>query len=109
MTALLPRVLLDPVDGAPAAVESRRWFWPLFALAVAVSLSGAATAVRWDATPQVVRELTDEGELAKSSEREIREKVQTAERIRLVAGVAKGVFLMPLAVLALAVALKIAG
>src|SRR5438270_8255290 len=103
------RALADPIDGAPAAVESRRWFWAVAALALAVSASGAATALRWDATPQVVADLTESGDLAKSSEREIGEKVQTAERVRLVVGVAKGVFAMPLLVLAIAIALKISG
>jgi hypothetical protein len=110
ISALKPaKALFDPVDGVGALVEGRKWVWPLLFLVVAVSLSGAAFAKRWDATPQVTSELEADGELAKSSEREVADKVQTAERVKLVGGVAKGVFLMPLLVLALAVLLKIAG
>jgi hypothetical protein len=110
MTSFAPaRALFDPVEGAPAAVENRRWFWPVLALALACALSGAATAARYDASTKVVAELTEAGELTRTTETQIAEKVQTAERVKLVAGVAKGVFLMPLFVLAIAVALKLAG
>src|SRR5438094_7800758 len=110
MISLAPaRALFDPVDGAPAVVAARRWFWPLAALCIAVAASGAMSALRYDPTPKVVAELTQEGELTHTSEREISEKAQTQVRIRLVAGVAKGVFLMPLFVLAIAIALKFSG
>src|SRR5262249_42793667 len=39
------RVILDPLDGLSAAVEARRWVWPLLFLAGAVSFSGAAFAL----------------------------------------------------------------
>jgi hypothetical protein len=101
-------VLLNPVDGVGAAVEGRRWALPLVLLASSVSLSGAAFALRWDGTSTVLREMASAGELARASEREIAEAIQVKERIRLVAGVARGIFLMPLAVLAAAAALKLA-
>ncbi len=101
------KALFDPAEGVSTLVDQRRWGWPLMLLVVAVSLSGAAVAVRWDATSKVTAELEAKGELARSSEREVLEQVQTSERIALVGGVAKGLFVMPLLVLALGVVLKL--
>ncbi len=101
--------LVDPVDGVSRAVEGQRWVLPLVFLSLSTSLSGAAFALRWDGSPAVVRELASTGELGRISERELAEKVQVKERVRLVTGVAKGVFLMPLGVLLVAVVLKFCG
>ncbi|MFZ5469983.1 MAG: YIP1 family protein [Myxococcota bacterium] len=101
------KALIDPLGGVTAAVQARRWFLPLVALAMATSLSGAAFALRWDPGPGVLRELGPEA--SRTSEREIAEKIEQAGRVRLVAGVAKGVFVMPLSVLLVAVALKLCG
>jgi hypothetical protein len=91
----------------PLAVERRRWFIPLLALCVLTAASGAAIALRLDAARVVIPKLQMTGELLKISEREISEQIEQAQRIALVGGIAKGVFLMPLIVLLLAVALKL--
>lgn len=103
------RVLVDPVGGVERAVESRRWVFGVVAVSVLSAASGAALALKLDASQAVVTKLALAGELAKASEREIADAIQQAERVALVAGVAKGLFLAPLTVLALAVALKLAG
>ena len=103
------RALLDPVGAIPPAVESRRWFGPLLLLALLTAGAGAAIALRLDASRTVIPQMAMAGDLAKASEREIGEAVQQAERVALVAGIAKGLLLMPLLVLFLAVALKISG
>ncbi len=102
------KALIDPVGGVPAAVEGRRWALPLAVLALCVSLSGAAGAVRWDPTSKVVSELTEAGDLARSSENDIQDKIRQAGRVRLVGGVAAGV-VRPLSVLFAALALLVAG
>lgn len=99
--------LLDPVSGVPRAVEARRWVLPMLALCAAVTFSGVAFAVRLDASAGVLQKMEESGDLAKSSERELREEVEQAQRVALVAGAAKGVFVMPFALLLVAVALKI--
>lgn len=102
------QTLIDPVAGVPKAVEGRRWVLPLIVLCAAVSFSGVAFASRLDASPSVIAKMEQSGELAKSSERELNEEIEQAQRIALVGGVAKGVFLMPLCLLLVAVALKLA-
>ncbi|PTL85313.1 YIP1 family protein [Vitiosangium sp. GDMCC 1.1324] len=99
------RVLLDPLDATGAAIEARRWFWPLLILALCVSASGTAFSLRWDAGPAVVQELQMTGKLDRMTESEISEEIQTASRKALVAGIAKGVFVMPMMTLVLAAAL----
>lgn len=106
--ALPFRVLLDPVGSIPAAVSARRWVLPLLLLALAVAASGAAIALRLDASRVVIPKMAMTGELMKASEREIAEAVDQAQRVALVAGIAKGVFVMPIVVLLIAVALKLA-
>ncbi|MBI3184882.1 MAG: YIP1 family protein [Myxococcales bacterium] len=101
--------LWDPWDGVSRAVERRRWVLPLLLVSGSVSLSGAAVSLRWDAAPAVARELSGTEEIKQLSEREFAEKVQLRERVRLVAGVAAGVFAMPLGVLGIALALKLSG
>ncbi len=99
------RVLVDPLDGMQAAIEARRWVWPLLFLCLSVSLSGTVFALRWDAAPATLQEMQMTGELSRNTESEIAEKIQTASRKALVGGIAKGVFVMPLTVLALAAVL----
>ncbi|MBL8952808.1 MAG: YIP1 family protein [Myxococcaceae bacterium] len=102
------KTLLDPVSSVPRAVEGRRWGLPMLALCAAVTFSGVAFAYRLDPTAAVIRKLEMTGELAKSSERELGEEVQQAHRIALVGGAAKGIFVMPLVLLLVSVALKVA-
>jgi hypothetical protein len=99
------RVLLDPFDATSPIIEARRWFWPLLLLAVCVSASGTAFSLRWDAGPAVLTQLQTTGKLERMTESEISEEIQTATRKALVAGIAKGVFVMPLLTLVLAAAL----
>jgi Yip1 domain len=99
------RVLLDPLDATGAAIEARRWVWPLLLLVLSVSASGTAFSLRWDAGPSVVQKLQMSGQLERMTESEIAEEIQTASRKALVGGIAKGVFVMPLLALVLAAAL----
>jgi len=103
------RAIVDPVDGISASVDSGSWFLPLLFLVIAVSFSGAAFALRWNATPMVTQQLQMTGELQNTTEQDLMQQVVTAQRIRLVTGVAQGVFAMPLLVLAVAAVLKFAG
>jgi|SRR6516165_1397310 hypothetical protein len=99
--------LIDPFDGIRPAVEARRWVLPALALAFSVSFSGASFASRWDAAPVVMQQLEKAGELQKVTEQELFDKIQTTRRLRLVAGVAKGVFLAPVALLLIALVLQL--
>ncbi|MBN1204481.1 MAG: YIP1 family protein [Myxococcaceae bacterium] len=99
------QVLVDPLEGMQAAIEARRWVWPLLFLCLSVSLSGTVFALRWDVAPATIQQLQMAGELGRLSESEIADKIQTASRKALVGGIAKGVFVMPLQVLMLAAAL----
>ncbi|HEX8700614.1 MAG TPA: YIP1 family protein [Myxococcaceae bacterium] len=103
------RVLVDPIDGMGAAIEARRWVWPLLLLCLCVSLSGSAFALRWKAAPAVVQKLQESGELSRYSESELADEIQTASRKALVGGLARGVFVMPLTVLLLAAVLWFTG
>ncbi len=105
--ALSARTYVDPVTSVPKAVSERRWVVPLLWLMITGAAGGAAVAQRLDAAREVIPAMAEKGDLAKASEREVAEEVEQAERIALVAGVAKAVFGMPLAVLMMAVALKI--
>lgn len=106
---ILPlRALLDPVGAIPRAVASRRWVVALMLACLTSAASGAVIALKLDAARVVLPKLEAAGELMKASEREISEAIEQAQRIALVAGVAKGLLLTPLLVLALAVVLKIA-
>ena len=103
------RALVDPVDAVPEAVGAGRWLWPLLLVALAVSFSGAAFALRWNAEAAVVRELSMSGELARLTEQELSDKIVMQSRLALVSGIAKGVFLMPLAALLFALGVKFCG
>ncbi|MGV3622540.1 MAG: YIP1 family protein [Archangium sp.] len=102
------RALIDPVGAIPKAVAQRRWFIPLLLLALLTALAGGLIASRIDASRVVIPKMQMTGELMKASEREVSEAIQQAERVALVAGIAKGLLLMPFLVLVLAVVLKIA-
>jgi hypothetical protein len=99
------RALLDPFDALGAAVEARRWVVPLLLLVLSVCASGTAFALRWNASSAVVQGLQMRGELGRMSESEIADEIQTSTRKALVGGIAKGVFVMPLLAVLLAVAL----
>lgn len=107
-TVLVPlRALIDPVGAVPLAVSGRRWLVALLLLSVLTAASGALVALRLDTSRLVLPKLEASGELMKASEREVSEKIDEAQRVALVAGVAKGVLVMPLVVLLLAVGLKL--
>ncbi len=110
MTSLVQpaRVFIDPLDGTRAAVEARRWVWPLLILALCVSASGTLFSLRWDASPDVIRQLQSSGQLTGLSEADLLDKIQTESRKALVGGVAKGVLVMPLMALLLACILWVA-
>lgn len=96
---------MDPLDGMGAAIEARRWGWPLLWLCLSVALSGTAFALRWEAAPATIQRLQMTGELGRYSESELADEIQTSARKKLVGGIAKGLFVMPLLVLALAAVL----
>ncbi len=102
------RALLDPVGAIPKAVETRRWLVPLLLVAVLTAAAGAVIALRLDASRLVIPKMAMSGELMKASEREVNEAIEQAQRVALVGGIAKGLLLMPMLVLLLSVALKIA-
>jgi hypothetical protein len=102
------RTVLDPVGAVPRAVEARRWLTAVVLVSVLTALSGVAVGLRLDTSRSVLAGMATSGELAKASEREISESVEQSQRVALVVGVAKGLLLMPLIVLALGVVLKVA-
>ena len=107
-SVLLPvRVVLDPLGAVPAAVRQRKWLIPLLFLVIATSSAGAMVASKLDVARVVVPALTKSGELKNASEREIEDQIEQAKRVALVGAVARGLFLMPLLALGLAVALKL--
>jgi hypothetical protein len=101
------RALLDPIDGLSAAIDARRWFWPILFLVAGASFAGAAAALRWDAGPVVTQQLQMSGELQNTTEQDLSQQIVTAQRVRLVTGVAQGVFVVPAMVLAFAGVLKL--
>ena len=108
MTALtLPRTLTDPGDGVAAAVQGRRILWPLLALMLATAFAGAAFALRWDPAPGILQKLDMAGQLKGMPEAELTEQITTAGRLKLVTGIASGIFLTPLVVLGIAVVLAL--
>jgi hypothetical protein len=110
MTALtLPRSLTDPLEGVPAAVQTRRFLWPLLLLMAASAFAGAAFALRWDPTPSILRQLEGAGQLKGMPEAELTEQITTAGRLKLLTGIAGGVFGSPLVVLGIAVVLALVG
>lgn len=109
VTLLQPaQALFDPAGAIPSAITARRWVLPLLAVVFATCFAGAAFAVRYDPAPSVVRRLTESNELKNTTEKELSDSIRTAGRIKLVSGVAKGLFAVPLFVLLFAVAVKVA-
>lgn len=102
------RALFDPLAGVPSSVEGRRWLAPLLLVALAVTFSQVSYALQLDTARTVIPQLARKGDLQKVSEREISDQVQQAQRVSLVLGVGKGVAAVPLAILFLALALKLA-
>jgi len=108
MTALThPRTLTDPLPGVTAAVQGRRFLWPLLALMVASAFAGAAYGLRWDPAPSILAKLDASGQLKGMPEAELTEQIVTAGRLRLVTGIAGGLFGTPFVVLGIAVALAV--
>jgi hypothetical protein len=101
------RVLADPVDGVALAVENTRFGLPMVVAVVTGCLASLAHYLRFDSAGQVIGELTASGQLARSTESEISEAIVTAERVSLISGLGKAIFVTPLLMLALAVALKL--
>jgi Yip1 domain len=108
MTALTtPRTLTDPLEGVTAAVQGRRFLWPLLALMLASAFAGAAFGLRWDPAPSILGKLEASGQLKGMPEAELTEQIVTAGRLRLVTGIAGGLFGTPFVVLGIAVALAV--
>jgi len=101
------RALFLPADGVPKAVSERRWVLPLLLACALSAAAGVSVGSRLDTSRTVVPMMAMTGELQKASEREISDKVEQASRVAIVAGAAKGIFLVPLETLLLAVALKL--
>lgn len=101
------KAVVDPVGTIPRAIDQRRWLAPMLILALFTALSGVAVAMKVDASRLVLPKMEMTGELAKATEREVEEEIQQAQRVAIVSSVAKGVFVTPLWVLLLAVALKV--
>jgi hypothetical protein len=108
MTALtFSRSLTDPGPGVATAVQERRILWPLLALMAATSFAGAAFALRWDPAPGILQKLEMSGQLKGMPEAELVEQITTAGRLKLVTGIASGVFVTPLVVLGIAIGLAL--
>ena len=101
------QVLVDPVTAVPRAVTERRWLIPLLALIATVIFANVSLAIRYDASGPVLAEMQASGKAQSVSEADLTEKVQTAERIKLISGVAVGLFGVPLMTLLLATLVKL--
>jgi hypothetical protein len=107
MALLLTKVLTNPAEGIPVAIEGRRALWPVVLLTLATAFSGAAFAVRWNAAPSIIKELEMSGQLKGMPEADLADKIQQAERLKLVTGIAGGVVMPALTVLGIAVVLAL--
>lgn len=103
------QAMVDPLDGVALAVENRRFGWPMGAVMFAGCMAALAYFARWDSAASVIGELTMSGELGRATEAEIAEKILTASRVALIAGMAKSIFVTPLLMLVVAVVLKFTG
>jgi len=103
------KVLADPVDGMALAVENARFGLPMVAAVVTSSLAAVASYFRFDSAGQVIGDLAASGQLTHSTESEINEAILTAERVFLIGGLGKAIFVTPFLMLALAVVLKLTG
>jgi Yip1 domain len=107
MALLLTKVLTNPAEGVPAAIEARRALWPVVFLCLATAFAGAAFAVRWDAAPSIIRGLETSGQLKGMPEQDLADQIQQAQRLKLVTSIAGGLVLPVLMVLGIAVALSL--
>ncbi len=88
--------LWNPVEAVPRAVEATRWVLPLLLTMILTALGSAAVGTRLDTARVVLPKLAESGELAKATEREVSEQIEQAQRVAIVAGVAKGIVVVPL-------------
>ncbi len=107
MALLLTKVLTNPAEGVPAAIEARRALWPVVFLSLATAFAGAAFAVRWNAAPSIIRGLEMSGQLKGMPEQDLSDQIQQAERLKLVTSIAGGLVLPVLMVLGIAVVLSL--
>jgi hypothetical protein len=107
MALLLTKVLTNPAEGVPAAIEARRALWPVVLLTLATIFAGAAFAVRLNAAPQIIGELEMSGQLKGMPEADLIDKIQQAERLKLVTSIAGGLVTPVLMVLGIAVVLSL--
>ena len=105
MAFLLTKVLTDPANAVPAAIQGRRALWPVLLLSVATAFSGACFALRWNAAPTIVQGLEASGQLKGMPEADIADQIQQAERLKLVTSIAGGLVLPSLMVLGIALVL----
>lgn len=104
--SLTTLLILHPRRGVTQAVVSGKWKIPLVFLILAVTFSGAAFAWKWNAEPSVLRMMSATGALTKSSEREVFDRIQTAERSRRVSELLHGLVGVPTKLLLGALALS---
>jgi hypothetical protein len=107
MALLLTKVLTNPSEGVPAAIEARRALWPVVLLSLSTAFAGAAFAVRWNAGPTIIKGLEASGQLKGMPEADLLDQIQQAERLRLVTSIAGGLILPALMVLGIAVVLAL--
>ena len=107
MALLLTKVLTDPAEGVPAAIEARKALWPVLLLSVTTAFAGACFAVRWNAAPSVLKGLEASGQLKGMPEADIAENIQQAERLKLVTSIAGGLVMPALMVLGIALVLSL--
>jgi len=98
--------LADPLDGVAVAVENTRFGLPMVAAMVTGCLASVAYYLRWDSASHVIGELAASGQLQRSTESEIAEQILTAQRVALIGGLGKAIFVTPVLMLLVAVALK---
>jgi hypothetical protein len=107
MALLLTKVLTNPAEGVPAAVEARRALWPVVLLSLSTAFAGASFAVRWNAAPSIIKGLEMSGQLKGMPEADLLDQIQQAERLKLVTSIAGGLILPALTVLGIALVLAL--
>jgi hypothetical protein len=107
MALLLTKVLTNPAEGVPAAVEARKALWPVVFLCLATAFGGAAFALRWNAAPSIVKGLEMSGQLKGMPEADLADQIQQAQRLKLVTAIAGGLVTPVLVVLGIAIALSL--
>jgi hypothetical protein len=103
------KALFNPFDWVPKFVERKRWVLPVVLSSLAGAWAGFSFGARWNAQPTTITALEQRGELNNLSEQELSDKIRTTQRIALVAGVLRGLVLLPLSVFGLALVLKVLG